>query len=229
MPINDQLRQRIADTIAKDRVMLFMKGSPQMPQCGFSAFVVGVLKEVGATYGSYNILADPDAATRCLVEELGRQRRKRPALPVRVPPDASKASPGGEAIGVRALADAVLECCAQQPTSLIKVNIGWPARGTRYNHPLDYLGNDGGGGGFGKAAFGRRDTPSAANGVPTIAVPAGMNDRGQPVNIQFMGRAWDDGRLVGFAYAFEHFATLAGRGHQRQTTAPPLPHDRRKK
>jgi amidase len=89
--------------------------------------------------------------------------------------------------------------------------------------------NDGGGGGFGKAAFGRRDTPSAANGVPTIAVPAGMNDRGQPVNIQFMGRAWDDGRLVGFAYAFEHYATLAGRGHQRQTTAPPLPHDRRKK
>ena len=87
--------------------------------------------------------------------------------------------------------------------------------------------NDGGGGGFGKAAFGRRDTPSAGNGVPTLAVPAGMNDRGQPVNIQFMGRAWDDARLVGFAYAFEHYATLAGRGHQRQTTAPPLPHDRR--
>ena len=55
-----ELRQRIADTIAKDRVMLFMKGSPQMPQCGFSAAVVGVLKEVGATYGSYNILADPE-------------------------------------------------------------------------------------------------------------------------------------------------------------------------
>jgi amidase len=88
--------------------------------------------------------------------------------------------------------------------------------------------NDGGGGGFGKAAFGRRDTPSAGNGVPTIAVPAGMNDRGQPVNIQLMGRAWDDARLVSFAYAFEHFATLAGRGHQIQTTAPPLPHDNRK-
>jgi monothiol glutaredoxin len=56
--VNDQLRQRIADTIAKDRVMLFMKGSPQMPQCGFSAAVVGVLKELGAKYGSYNILAD---------------------------------------------------------------------------------------------------------------------------------------------------------------------------
>jgi monothiol glutaredoxin len=58
--LNDQLRQRIADTIAKDRVMLFMKGSPQMPQCGFSAAVVGVLKEVGAKFGSYNILADPE-------------------------------------------------------------------------------------------------------------------------------------------------------------------------
>ena len=55
-----ELRQRITDTIAKDRVMLFMKGNPQMPQCGFSAAVVGVLKELGATYGSYNILADPE-------------------------------------------------------------------------------------------------------------------------------------------------------------------------
>jgi amidase len=51
-----------------------------------------------------------------------------------------------------------------------------------------------------------------------------MNDRGQPVNIQFMGRAWDDARLVGFAYAFEHYATAAGSGHQVQTTAPPLPY-----
>ena len=55
-----ELRQRITDTIAKDRVMLFMKGNPQMPQCGFSAAVVGVLKELGAKYGSYNILADPE-------------------------------------------------------------------------------------------------------------------------------------------------------------------------
>lgn len=58
--MTDQLRQRITDTIAKDRVMLFMKGSPQMPQCGFSAAVVGVLKEVGAKFGSYNILSDPE-------------------------------------------------------------------------------------------------------------------------------------------------------------------------
>ena len=56
--MTDQLRQRIADTIAKGRVMLFMKGNPSMPQCGFSAAVVGVLKEIGAPFESFNILAD---------------------------------------------------------------------------------------------------------------------------------------------------------------------------
>jgi monothiol glutaredoxin len=58
--VDDQLRQRITDTIAKDRVMLFMKGNPSMPQCGFSAAVVSVLKDVGAPFGSYNILSDPE-------------------------------------------------------------------------------------------------------------------------------------------------------------------------
>lgn len=58
--MKDDLRQRIQDTIAKDRVMLFMKGNPQMPQCGFSAAVVGMLRDVGAKYGSFNILADPE-------------------------------------------------------------------------------------------------------------------------------------------------------------------------
>ena len=58
--MTEQLRQRIADTIAKGRVMLFMKGNPAMPQCGFSAAVVGILKELGTRFGSYNILADPE-------------------------------------------------------------------------------------------------------------------------------------------------------------------------
>lgn len=56
--IGEDLKKRIEDTLAKDRVMLFMKGSPSMPQCGFSAAVVGVLKEVGVPFGSHNILAD---------------------------------------------------------------------------------------------------------------------------------------------------------------------------
>ena len=58
--MSPELRQRIADTINRDRVMLFMKGNPAMPQCGFSATVVGILKEVGVPFGSFNILADQE-------------------------------------------------------------------------------------------------------------------------------------------------------------------------
>ena len=56
----EDLKQRIEKTIAQDRIMLFMKGSPSMPQCGFSAAVVGILKQTGVTFDSYNILADPE-------------------------------------------------------------------------------------------------------------------------------------------------------------------------
>jgi monothiol glutaredoxin len=58
--MDDQLRKRITETISRDRVMLFMKGNPSMPQCGFSAAVVGILKEVGVPYSTFNILADQD-------------------------------------------------------------------------------------------------------------------------------------------------------------------------
>jgi amidase len=80
--------------------------------------------------------------------------------------------------------------------------------------------NDGGGS---KAAFGRRDTPSAANGLPTVVFPAGFNDHGQPIDLQLLGRAWDDAKLVGMAYAFERVANAAGNGHVVATTVPPLP------
>jgi amidase len=86
--------------------------------------------------------------------------------------------------------------------------------------------NDGGGS---KGSFGRRDTPSAANGIPTVAFPVGYNNHRQPINIQLMGRAWDDDKLVGMAFAFEEIANAAGQGHVEATTAPALPHDRRKK
>ena len=58
--MTDELRKRITDTITRGRVMLFMKGNPAMPQCGFSAAVVGILKEAGVPFESYNILADPE-------------------------------------------------------------------------------------------------------------------------------------------------------------------------
>ncbi|HEY6762136.1 MAG TPA: amidase family protein [Baekduia sp.] len=82
--------------------------------------------------------------------------------------------------------------------------------------------NDGGGG---KSSFGRRDTPSATFGSPTVIFPAGYNDHGQPINLQLLGRAWDDPKLVGMAYAFEHYAEADGNGHQEPTTAPALKYE----
>jgi amidase len=79
--------------------------------------------------------------------------------------------------------------------------------------------NDGGGS---KASFGRRDTPGAANGIPTVVFPAGYNNHGQPIDIQLLGRAWDDDKLVGMAYAFEHYANAAGHGHVAASTVPAL-------
>jgi amidase len=79
--------------------------------------------------------------------------------------------------------------------------------------------NDGGGA---RPSFGRRDTPGAANGVPTIVVPAGLDDHGQPIGIQLLGRAWDDARLVGMAYAFERAAGAANHGHVAPVKVPAL-------
>lgn len=58
--MTDELKARIEKAIRSNRVVLFMKGSPSMPQCGFSAAVVSVLKEVGTPFGSVNILADQE-------------------------------------------------------------------------------------------------------------------------------------------------------------------------
>ncbi len=46
--------------IASNDVVLFMKGNPHQPQCGFSAKVVNVLKEVGKPFGYVDVLSDPE-------------------------------------------------------------------------------------------------------------------------------------------------------------------------
>ena len=50
---------RIAKIIADTPVVLFMKGVPAAPQCGFSAGVVKVLDALGVPYEGINVLADP--------------------------------------------------------------------------------------------------------------------------------------------------------------------------
>ena len=51
---------RIRETIGKNDVLLFMKGTPVFPQCGFSAAVVDVLSQLGVKFGSVNILVDDE-------------------------------------------------------------------------------------------------------------------------------------------------------------------------
>ena len=51
---------RIRDEIGKNDVMLFMKGTPVFPQCGFSAAVVDVLSQLGVKFNSVNILVDDE-------------------------------------------------------------------------------------------------------------------------------------------------------------------------
>ena len=41
-------------------IVLYMKGTPQFPMCGFSARVVEILRAVGAEYDSYNVLEEPE-------------------------------------------------------------------------------------------------------------------------------------------------------------------------
>ena len=53
-----QVFERIRDEIGKHDVLLFMKGTPVFPQCGFSAAVVEVLSELGVKFKGVNVLAD---------------------------------------------------------------------------------------------------------------------------------------------------------------------------
>ncbi len=51
---------RIAETVKASDVVLFMKGTKDMPQCGFSSRVAGVLNYMGVEYTDVNVLADEE-------------------------------------------------------------------------------------------------------------------------------------------------------------------------
>ena len=50
----------ITKTVTDNDVVLYMKGTPVFPQCGFSSTVVQILDYVGAEYASVNVLENPD-------------------------------------------------------------------------------------------------------------------------------------------------------------------------
>jgi monothiol glutaredoxin len=55
------IQDKIRDQVTKNRVMLYMKGTPDFPQCGFSATTVEILKRCGvADFESVDVLQDPE-------------------------------------------------------------------------------------------------------------------------------------------------------------------------
>lgn len=84
------------------------------------------------------------------------------------------------------------------------------------NNTSDFHDNDGAtlGGAFATA-------PASNTGAPEVIVPIGKNDHGHPVSLQLQGRAWDDAKLVGFAYAIEQ----RFKGHLEPSQFPALPYD----
>src|SRR6056297_1124685 len=53
-------KTRIDETVKSSNVVLYMKGTKEMPQCGFSSRVAGVLNFMGVDYQDINVLADED-------------------------------------------------------------------------------------------------------------------------------------------------------------------------
>jgi monothiol glutaredoxin len=56
---DEQIREQIETAIRQNRVLLFMKGTPEMPRCGFSAQTVRCLQLAGAEFAAIDILPDP--------------------------------------------------------------------------------------------------------------------------------------------------------------------------
>lgn len=57
--MSDDVQKSIDEAVKKSKVIIFMKGTPAFPQCGFSAATVQCLREVGEPFESVNVLADP--------------------------------------------------------------------------------------------------------------------------------------------------------------------------
>jgi monothiol glutaredoxin len=56
----DTISQRIQNDITQNDVMLYMKGTPMFPQCGFSARVIQILTHMGVPFQSANVLEDAE-------------------------------------------------------------------------------------------------------------------------------------------------------------------------
>ena len=58
--MNEEAKKRITELLEKNDVCLFMKGTPDVPQCGFSMAVSNVLKHLNVTFKGINVLENND-------------------------------------------------------------------------------------------------------------------------------------------------------------------------
>ncbi|WP_242137161.1 MULTISPECIES: Grx4 family monothiol glutaredoxin [unclassified Sphingomonas] len=56
--MTDESQTRIAELVGKSDVVLFMKGSPLFPQCGFSSRAIAILNHIGVEFDSVDVLQD---------------------------------------------------------------------------------------------------------------------------------------------------------------------------
>ena len=56
---DDEILEQIKREVSANRVFLYMKGTPEMPRCGFSNQVVQILNHLGTEYAARDILVDP--------------------------------------------------------------------------------------------------------------------------------------------------------------------------
>jgi monothiol glutaredoxin len=56
----DITSDRIRESIENNKILIFMKGSPSFPMCGFSAATIEVFEELGVPYNTVDVLKDPE-------------------------------------------------------------------------------------------------------------------------------------------------------------------------
>lgn len=58
--MSQDTQARIQSMVDQHRVILFMKGNPDAPQCGFSAVVANIMKDTGVPFAAFDVLSDPE-------------------------------------------------------------------------------------------------------------------------------------------------------------------------
>ena len=78
--MDEAVRTVIEEKIKSHPIVVFMKGTKNFPQCGFSASVVEVFKRLGASIHDVKGAIPDDDANRCVVEDADRQAVQEPRL-----------------------------------------------------------------------------------------------------------------------------------------------------